>query len=111
MHEDALAQLDPVGSRAETDDAAGDLMTQREGQVVRQRSGAPVHQVQVGMAEAGAGDAHEHLTWTRFRRRDVGQLGGGLPSGEPNRLHASTLAYELKSHQFVCYHSLACPYG
>jgi hypothetical protein len=63
-----------------------------------------VHQVQIGMAEAGAGDPHENLTWTRFRCRDVGELGRLLPGGEPNRLHASTITYELKSRQFVCYH-------
>ena len=73
--------------RAERGDGAGDLVAERERQLVRQHSGAPVHQVQIGMAEAGAGDANEYLTWTRPQARDVDQPSGSLPSGEPNRLH------------------------
>ena len=59
--------LEAVGARAERGHGAGDLVAERERQLVRQRPGRPVHEVQVGVAEAGAGDAHEHLTWTRFR--------------------------------------------
>jgi hypothetical protein len=54
------------------------------------------------MTEAGTTDAHEHLSWTRFRTRNVDQMGGTLPSGEPDRLHTESVTYELKSDQFVC---------
>jgi hypothetical protein len=111
VDENRLAGLEAVGPRAESGDGAGDLVAERERELIRQRPGAPVHQVQIGMAEAGARDANEYLTWTRFRRWDFDQLGGVLPSGESNRLHASTLPYELKSRQFICYHPLVCPSG
>ena len=102
VDEDGRARLEAVGSRAERGHGARDLVTEREGQRVRERPGAPMHEVQVGMTEAGAGDAHQHLTWTRFRTRDVDQLGGLLPSGEPDRLHARSVTHELKSDQFPC---------
>ena len=76
VDEHRLAGLEAVGPRAESGDGAGDLVAERERELVRQRPGAPVHQVQIGVAEAGAGDANEHLTWTRFRRRDVDSWAG-----------------------------------
>jgi hypothetical protein len=67
VDENGRARLEAVGSRAERGHGARDLVTEREGQRVRERPSAPVHEVQVGMTEAGAADAHQHLTWTRFR--------------------------------------------
>jgi hypothetical protein len=87
VHEHRFAGLDAVGSRAERGDGARDLVTEREGQRVRKRTGLPVHEMQVGVAETRAADAHEHLARPGFRRRDVDQLGGALPSGEADRLH------------------------
>ena len=55
VDEDGRARLEAVGSRAERGHGARDLVTEREGQRVRERPGAPVHEVQVGMTEAGAG--------------------------------------------------------
>ena len=99
VDEDRLAELEAVGSRAERGDGAGDLVAERERELVRQRAGAPVHQVQVRMAEPGAGDAHEHLTRTGFRLRHLDELGRLLPGREPNRPHAATVANELNSYQ------------
>jgi hypothetical protein len=57
VDQDRLADLEAVGPWAERRDGAGDLMAEREWELVRQRAGPPVHQVQVRMAEPGAGDA------------------------------------------------------
>jgi hypothetical protein len=43
--------------------------------------------MQVGMAEAGAGDLYEHLTWSRFRHRNLDEPSRLLPGGEPDRFH------------------------
>jgi hypothetical protein len=52
------------------------------------------------VAETGAGDAHEHPTWTGFRLRDLDELGWLLPGSEPNGLHTGIVAGELNSYQF-----------
>ena len=90
VDQDGLARLGARGSRTERGHGAGDLVSQREGKLVRQRSGGPVHQVQVGVAEPGSGHAHEHLTRAGFGDRDVHQHGRALPGSETDRLHRAT---------------------
>ena len=76
VHEHGLADLDAVGAVAERRDGAGDLVAERERQLVGHGPGRPVHQVQVGVAEPGAGDPQEDLARARHGLRDVADLGG-----------------------------------
>ena len=68
-------------------DGPGDLVTEREGQLVWERPGAPVHQVQVRVAQAGPTHPDEHLAWTRFRHGHLDEPSGLLPRCELDRLH------------------------
>jgi hypothetical protein len=46
-----------------------------------------MHEMQVGVAEPGPGHPDEHLTWTRFRNRDLDEPSGSLPCRKTDCLH------------------------
>jgi hypothetical protein len=48
-----------------------------------------VQDVQVGVADAGSTDLHQHLAGTRSRLLDLAQLGVALPTGDLQGTHGS----------------------
>ena len=87
VDDDGLADLDAVGARAERRDDAGHLVPERERQLVWDGPGGPVHEVKVGMAQAGGADLEEDLAGTGCRRANVARLGRPLPRRQLDRLH------------------------
>ena len=88
VHEHRLADLDAGRPGAERLDRPGHLVAHREWQLVRHRPGGPVHEVQVGMAEAGSLHAQQELARPGHRPRDVAHLHGPLPRDELDGAHA-----------------------
>jgi hypothetical protein len=87
VDEDRLARLQTLGSPAERGNGAGDLVAERERQLVWQRSGAPVHEMKIGMAEPRSGDPDEQLTGAWFGHGNIDEPSGSLPCREPDCLH------------------------
>ena len=86
VDEDRVADPDAVRALPELRDRPGHLVAERERELVGQRAGRPVHQVQVGVAQPCRADLEQHLAGPRLRTRDVAELGGPLPGGQ---LHGS----------------------
>ena len=84
---DRLADLQPLDPGAERLDPAGVLVAEREGQVEGHRPLRPLHQVQVGVAGAGAGDLDQDLAGAGLGNRDLAHLRRRLPGGQLVGLH------------------------
>src|SRR5690606_31962124 len=69
---DRLAALPPGDAGPERFDPAGVLVA--EGHRKRERAFGRFEDVQVGVADAGCADLHEHFARTGFRLRDVDEL-------------------------------------
>ncbi len=85
---DRLPDLEPAHPGAELLDPPGVLVAERERRVERQHARLEdVDQVDVGVADPGAADAHEHLARSRRRLVDLGDLGrhaSTRPAGRPS---------------------------
>ena len=92
MDDHRLADLDAGDTGTEGVDPARGLVAER----VRLRNGQwPVHEVQVGVAQAGPADLHEDLTGSRVGHRDVARLGGLLRGDELVGAHGGSLAHRV----------------
>ena len=79
---DALADLVHVTGR---------LMAKRERRAPREHAVAKVmHEVQVGVAQAGAGHLDDHLAGPGFGDVDLDELGLGVPREQLDSLHCSS---------------------
>src|SRR4051794_34287886 len=82
-----LADVDAVGARPERRDDARHLVAERERQLVRDRPGGPVHEVQVGVAQAGRANLEQDLAGTGLGPRHGAQPRRLLPGGELDGRH------------------------
>ena len=91
--------LGEVGRRSSPTglDPAGDLVAEGERDVVRQDAGGGVEEQHVGVAEADAADAHEHLVRSRLQRRHVVEPGrsASRAAGRPARVLLSRVSDTL----------------
>jgi len=78
-------------------DGTGRLVPERERQLIGQRSGRPLHEVQVGVAEPGRLDPQQHLARTGLRHRNGDHLGLALPAQQPDRAHAQAAGQRLRA--------------
>ena len=88
-----LADLDVVDAVGDRGHRPGDLVAEREGQVIRDGAGRPVQQVQVGVAQPRAGDAQQHLPGPGLGLGHVPELGRRLPSEHLDCAHRELLSY------------------
>ena len=89
VHEHVVADGDAGGTRAEARDGTGDLVAERERQVVGERARGPVHQVQVGVAQARAAHAQQHLARPRRRLLHLAQVRPLAPLGQADCSHSA----------------------
>src|SRR4051812_13002631 len=88
IDDDIVADLHAVRARPELDHRPGHFVPERERQLVGQRPGRPVHQVQIGVAQSGAGDAQHDAPGGGDGLRDLAQLGRALPPRQPDGSHS-----------------------
>jgi hypothetical protein len=85
---DRLAHAQAIDSGANLMHPAGVLMAEGKGRPPRKHAvGHHVHDVQIGVAGAGAGDLDDDLARARCGGLDIDDLGFGLPGEELHCAH------------------------